>query len=76
MVLSIISFFVGGLYIGMKSDNKGYLNGLKLSIIIIFITLLLSIIFNNLKITRIIYFFIVAICITFGSMIGISKKEG
>ena len=30
MFLSITSFFIGGLYIGKNSDNKGYINGLKL----------------------------------------------
>ena len=76
MFLTIISFFSGGVYIGKNSNSKGYINGLKLSLIIVIITLILSIIFNNLKVGRIVYFIITTICITFGSMIGISKKEG
>ena len=75
IILSIISFFIGGLFIGRKSINKGYLNGLKLSLIMIIIFILLGIVFNNIKFIRIIYYIIMSICITFGSMIGISKKE-
>ena len=75
MFLSITSFFIGGVYIGRKSINKGYINGLKLSLIIIVISLLLSLILNNIKVSMIIYYFITSICITFGSMIGINKKD-
>ncbi len=75
MILSIISFFIGGIYIGKKSLSKGYINGLKLSLIIVIISLLFSIIFNNLKVSRIIYYILTTISITFGSMIGINKKE-
>ena len=75
MLLSILSFFIGGIYIGKKTNNKGYIAGLKLSLIMIILFLILSLIFNNLKVTRIIYFIITTICITFGSMIGINKTK-
>ncbi len=73
MFLSIFSFFIGGVYIGKKSNSKGYINGLKLSGIIIFIFLILSIILNNFKVSRIVYYLITTTCITFGSMIGINN---
>jgi len=75
MLLSILSFFIGGIYIGKKSDIKGYINGLKLSLIIISTSFILSLILNNIKVTIIVYYIITTICITFGSMIGINKKE-
>lgn len=75
MILSVISFFIGGIYIGKKSLSKGYINGLKLSLITIIILLLLSILFNNINVSRIIYYILTTISITFGSMIGINKKE-
>lgn len=75
MFIAILIFFIAGIYIGKKSESKGYLNGLKLSLIIVIITLLLSIIFNNFKVSKIIYYLIITSCITFGSMIGINKKE-
>ncbi len=75
LLLSLLSFFTGGLYIGKNSLNKGYLSGLKLSIITIFILLLCGIIFNNIKISIIIYYLIIIFTIIFGSMIGINKKR-
>ena len=74
MFLSIISFFIGGINIGKKTDNKGYISGLKLSLIIVIIITLLSIIIGNFSISRIIYLLILTTAITFGSMIGINKK--
>lgn len=75
LILSVIAFFVGGFYMGTKSPNKGYLYGLRLSLIMIILTAILSIVFNNIDIKRIIYFLIMTACITFGSMIGINKKN-
>ena len=75
MFSSILFFFIGGIYIGKKTISKGYINGLKLSLFIITIFLLLGLIFNNFELSRIVYYLITTSCITFGAMIGISKKE-
>lgn len=74
MIMSILSFFIGGIYMGKNSPNKGYLYGLRLSLIMILIFLIFGIIFNNLEIKRLIYYIICLFCITFGAMIGINKK--
>ena len=76
MFLSLTIFFISGFYIGKKSISKGYINGLKLSGIIVLLFIIVGLLFNNMKIIRIVYYIIITICITFGSMIGISKKEG
>lgn len=75
MFLSIGIFFISGLYIGKNSTSKGYINGLKLSLIIVIIFIIFGLIFNNIIVSRIIYYLIMSTCITFGAMIGISKKE-
>lgn len=75
MIISLIAMFLGGMYIGFKSYNKGYLYGLKMSLIMVILFIIMSIIFNNLKLSNIIYYLITVICITFGSMIGINKKK-
>ena len=59
---------------GKNSPNKGYLYGLRLSLIIIILLLILGIIFNNLNLSRIIYYLIITFTITFGAMLGINKK--
>lgn len=75
MIYLILSFFIGGIYMGLNSPNKGYLYGLRLSLIYIVISLFLSIIFNKISFSKIIYYIILTSCITFGSMIGINKKH-
>lgn len=75
LLLSIITFFIGGVFIGKNSPSKGYINGLKLSLIMIVFFIIMGIIFGNLKLFRIVYYLIMATCITFGAMIGISKRE-
>ena len=76
MFFSITIFFISGLYIGKKSISKGYINGLKLSLIMMVLFILLGIIFNNIKLLRTVYYLIMMTCITFGAMIGINKNEG
>lgn len=72
---TVLSFFVGGIYMGKNSPNKGYLYGLKLSLFVILLFIIFGIIFNNFDITRIIFYIITTICITFGSMLGINNKR-
>ena len=74
MFVSIIAFLLGGINIGKNSLNKGYIHGLKLSMIIVVLFLIFSLLFNNYKITLIIYYLITTFTITFGAMIGINKK--
>ena len=72
-----ISFFIGGLLLGKTSTNKGWLEGIKFSLIIIF----LSFIFNYLafdqefNISNIILYIITLISSVIGSMIGINLKN-
>ena len=74
MILSLLSFLIGGIYMGKNSPSKGCLYGLRLSLSMIVIMLILGIIFNNINLSRILYYLIMSVCITFGSMIGINKK--
>lgn len=75
MFFSIAIFFISGFYIGRNSVSKGYINGLKLSIIMVILFIIFGLIFNNIKLLRIVYYLIMMTCITFGAMIGISKNE-
>ena len=75
MIFLVIAFFVGGVYMGKNSPNKGYLYGLRLSLIIILVFVVFGIVFNNLSFARIIYYIITIVCITFGSMVGINRKS-
>lgn len=76
IIIPVVSLFIGGFLIGKKSLKKGWLEGLKLSLIF----LILLIIFEYLSldqsfnIKNILYYLILSISSIFGSMIGISKK--
>ena len=74
LILVLISFLIGGIYMGRNVPNKGYLYGLRLSSITSLILFIIALIYNNLNVSIIIYLILVTITITFGSMIGISKK--
>ena len=75
LLSSFISMLVGGIYIGFKSKEKGYLEGLKIGLISIFILMILSIILykTNINSKNIIYYLILLSSSILGSMIGINK---
>lgn len=75
MFLIIISFIIGGITIGKNSLNNGYLHGLRLSLCTITIFIILSLIMGEFKPIKVIYYIIITICITLGSMIGINYKK-
>ena len=74
--LIIISLFIGGLYIGKNSSNKGYLNGLKISIPIILVQFTINCLFlkGKINIYLIIYYIIIIASCILGSIIGINKR--
>ncbi len=76
IIIPIIAFLSGGWYIGKRSNKRGWLEGLKIGLISLLLFILSSLfIFNtNLAIKNIIYYFILLISTTLGSMIGINKK--
>ena len=77
ILICIISLFVGGVVIGRRSSKKGWLEGLKLSLIF----LVLLILFNYLglgntpQLKNLIYYLIIIVSCSFGSIIGINKKK-
>ena len=73
----LISMFVGGTIIGKNSKQKGWFEGIKLGLIVIIILALFKYLGLNEKfsITNILYYIILTISCTLGSMIGINKKK-
>ena len=70
LILIVLSFFIGGSYIGRKAQNKGYLEGIKIAVVSIVILFLLSYAGFGNKPNLIIFLS----CI-FGSIIGINKSK-
>ncbi len=76
IIVPIVSIFVGGFIIGKNSKQKGWLEGLKLGMIIILILLILNYIILKQKweLRNLVYYLILLSSSIFGSMVGINKK--
>ena len=76
ILIPVISLFIGGFYLGKRSNKKGWFEGLKLGLIflillIIFEFLALSI---NFEVKNILYYLIILASTSFGSIVGINKN--
>jgi len=76
LIAIIISMLIGGIYIGKKSANKGYLEGLKIGIATTIVMFLLSYFGFKTKfnLENIIFYIVVIMSSTLGSIVGINKK--
>lgn len=75
IIIAFISMFIGGFVVGKRSNQKGWLEGLKFGgIFLIFIVLLNLILKNDIEIKNIIYYIIILFSTIFGSIIGINKN--
>ena len=75
LIIVIVSLFIGSFLLGKKSNKKGYLEGIKYSVIFILFLVIINLIFIKVfEIKSLIYFLIIIISSTFGSMLGINKK--
>lgn len=71
-----ISTIITGFYIGIKSKNKAYINGLTIGTIIISIIIFLRlVILKEIKIINIIIYILILLIITVSSILGINKKR-
>ena len=75
IVLPIVAILVSSFRIGRCVSKKGYLEGLKFGGIIIFITLIISLLSKNFNIKSIIFYIILLISSMLGSMVGITRKK-
>lgn len=77
ILIILIAMFVGGYLIGKNSKQKGWLEGLKLSGIVIVILILFKYLGlqDKFSINHLIYYLILIISCTLGSMIGINRKK-
>ncbi len=76
IIIPMLSLFIGGFSIGKKSNKKGWLEGLILSIVFIIILLIFNFLaFNNtIEFKNLLYYFIMMVSCIFGSMLGINKN--
>lgn len=77
VIIPIISMFIGGFIIGKRSSKKGWLEGLKLSIIFLIILSLFNYLGlkTSISLKIFIYYLVLTISTIFGSIIGVNKNE-
>ncbi|MEI3529994.1 MAG: TIGR04086 family membrane protein [Bacilli bacterium] len=76
IIIPIIAFLVGGFILGKNSKKKGWLEGLKLSLVSIIIFILINYIGYGeaFRLKSLIFYITLIISSVFGSMVGINKK--
>lgn len=76
VLIPSLALFIGGYKVGNNANKKGYIEGIKLSLIIIVILFMFSYLgFNaSFSISLILYYIILIISSMLGAMIGINKK--
>jgi putative membrane protein (TIGR04086 family) len=76
IIVIILAVFIGSFKLGIISNRKGYLEGLKYGLIIDAIFAMVNlIIYHNFKIRTIILYVIIVICSCLGSMLGITRNK-
>ena len=73
LIIPIISIFIGSYRLGKLSNEKGYIEGIKLIWVILFV--IICLICKVFDWTSIIYYFILLFISILGSILGINKKK-
>lgn len=75
IIILFMACFLSGIVIGKKAINKGYLEGLKIGGMISGSFLLISLLLKNkFTLIKIVFYILIIVISTIGSIIGINKK--
>ncbi len=77
IILIIISMFIGGFYLGKRSPAKGWLEGIKIGLIWVFLLFVVSYLGfdKGIDFKSLIYYIILVFASMFGGAIGINKRS-
>lgn len=77
ILFTIISIFTGSYILGSKTDKKGYIEGLKFGIIIIFLFFVISFLAfdKGINLSSLLYYLIILGISSSGSMVGINRRK-
>ena len=76
IIIFIINIFISAYILGKNTTQKGYLEGIKYSLIIISLFILLTLLINEpFKLKILIYYLIIIITSILGSTMGINRKK-
>lgn len=76
ILIPIISLFIGGFYLGKRSNKKGWFEGLKLGLIFLILLVIFEFLALNInfEVKNILYYLIILASTSFGSIVGINKN--
>ena len=75
IIIPIFSLALGGYIIGTKSHKNGWLEGLKFGVITVVLFIIIAVIIQQkIEIKNLIFYILLILSSTLGSMIGINKK--
>ena len=77
IITVVLTFIISGLYLGFNIKNKSLINGTKLSLLFILVSIFFILIMPNLEFNLkiIIYYLLIILLINIGTFIGINKKK-
>lgn len=75
IIMLLLSFFIPSFILGLSASKKGYLEGIKFSLPLLLVFLVTSIIVKAFTIKVLLFYFIILLASSFGSMLGISRKK-
>lgn len=76
IIAILVNIFISSFILGKNTIKKGYLEGIKLALIIIPIFIITSLLTSSkIEIRAILYYIIILITSILGSMIGINKRK-
>ncbi len=77
IILTLLSLFIAGMFLGKKVEKKGWLEGIKIGAAVIFLFFLISYLGfdKGINLKSAIYYLTLLISPMLGSMIGINKKN-
>ena len=71
----MLSIFIASYKLGTKSKQKGYLEGIKIGLIIIGLLIIIVLLLDKLNIKSLLYYLILLLTSILSSMIGINIKK-
>lgn len=75
IIIPLLSLGLSGYIIGKNTNKNGWLEGLKIGLIITLLIMIYNLIFDTLTQKDVIFYLILIVSSIFGSILGINKKE-
>lgn len=77
LISLVISIALGGIYLGKNSTKKGYLEGLKIGLVVIVLLFIFAYLAfdKSFSLSTLIFYLIILISAVLGSILGINKKS-